>query len=244
MFSGAVGCGARGDALTSVAATPTVRIRSTGDHAVEMNPCRLARREVVQLSAGASFSCARFADDGVVCWGGNQDGQLGQGDTRPRGDAIGSLASLADVSLTGEPLSSIASGGAHSCVLTLAGKVGCWGNDLEGVLGVGRRGKRGDEPGELGSAFSFVDLGRGHLGKAVSVGAGHVCTLLKNGSLKCWGWNQSGQLGLGDQRSRGYEVTDMGDALPTIDLGERKRVRGLDNQRCGKLTGIKVRPDA
>ena len=39
-------------------------------------------------------------------------------------------------------------------------------------------------------------------------------------SIKCWGWNPDGQLGYGDIEARGNEPNEMGEHLPTINLGE------------------------
>jgi len=42
--------------------------------------------------------------------------------------------------------------------------------------------------------------------------------VLDNASLKCWGKNDSGQLGLGDDSTRGDVSGEMGDNLPAISL--------------------------
>ncbi len=46
----------------------------------------------------------------------------------------------------------------------------------------------------------------------------HTCSVLDNASLKCWGKNDSGQLGLGDDSTRGDVSGEMGDNLPAIGL--------------------------
>ena len=54
---------------------------------------------------------------------------------------------------------------------------------------------------------------------SLTAGNVHSCALLTNGTVKCWGGNGSGQLGLGDTLNRGDTGGEMGDALPAINLG-------------------------
>jgi hypothetical protein len=55
---------------------------------------------------------------------------------------------------------------------------------------------------------------------AVATGELHTCALLDDHNIKCWGYNDSGQLGLGDKRAQiGLVPSEMGDALPVVDLG-------------------------
>lgn len=72
--------------------------------------------------------------------------------------------------------------------------VKCWGIG-SGALGQDSLGDNlGDEPGEM-AALQPVDLGAGRTATAVSAGGGHMCALLDNAWVKCWGRNQAGQLG-------------------------------------------------
>ena len=58
---------------------------------------------------------------------------------------------------------------------------------------------------------------------AIAAGTSHTCALFEGGSLKCWGGDFRGELGLGDNESRGDNPGEMGDNLPAVDVGPRSR---------------------
>jgi alpha-tubulin suppressor-like RCC1 family protein len=77
---------------------------------------------------------------------------------------------------------------------------------------------RGDAAGEMGDNLLAVGLGNGRTATSIRAGALHTCALLDDSSLKCWGRNDSGQLGLGDTNHRGDVAGEMGDNLPVVDV--------------------------
>ena len=167
----------------------------------------------------ACFSCALMADRTVKCWGINGDGQLGLEHTSAIGDSPSDMgANLPAVELRGE-VHSLATGGFHTCVVLADGSVQCWGKNDYGQLGLGDDDVRGNSGNEMGENLPFVDLGTGVRATTVSLGRRHSCALLEGGAVKCWGRNQYGQLGIGDTEDRGDNPDEMGDALPTVDLG-------------------------
>jgi alpha-tubulin suppressor-like RCC1 family protein len=72
-----------------------------------------------------------------------------------------------------------------------------------------------------------VDLGTGRTALALEASYLHTCALLDDGSVKCWGSNDGGRLGLGDLASRGDNPGEMGDALPAVNLGTGRTALAL-----------------
>ena len=113
----------------------------------------------------------------------------------------------------------VTAGFQFSCALLYDGSVKCWGENYGGQLGLGDMNDRGDGANEMGLDLPAVNLGTGRTATAIQSGLNHTCAILDNGSVKCWGLNDSGQLGLGDMENRGDGTNEMGDYLPTVDLG-------------------------
>jgi cysteine-rich repeat protein len=174
---------------------------------------------VTAVSAGRNFACAVLAGGPLKCWGKNYFGQLGLGDGNNRGDDPGEMgAALPTVDLgPGAKVTSVAAGTLHTCAILSGGAVKCWG--LGGILGTGDMASHGGAPGTMGAALPFVDLGPSASAVALAAGSGHTCALLTTGKVKCWGDNNQGQLGLGDNGSRGNQPGQMGAQLPIVDLG-------------------------
>jgi alpha-tubulin suppressor-like RCC1 family protein len=143
-----------------------------------------------------------------------------------RPDDAASDAPADDANAAG-PISAIAAGGDHACALFVTGQVKCWGRNDHGQLGLGDTQDRGGLPGQMGANLPFVDVDPVRQVKSLSLGNGHTCAVLSDDSLKCWGNNGSGQLGLGDTVDRGAAPGQMGAALPTVDLGTNLSARQL-----------------
>ena len=178
-------------------------------------------RTATAIAAGGEHTCALLDNATVKCWGDNGSGQLGLGDTADRGDNPGEMGDdLPAVALgTGRSATAISAGGDHTCARLDNGTVKCWGENAFGRLGQGDINDRGDNPGEMGDDLPAVALGTGRTAASVTAGSFHTCALLDNGTVRCWGANSSGKLGLGDTANRGDGVNEMGDNLPAVALG-------------------------
>ncbi|MCB1017824.1 MAG: hypothetical protein KDB10_22255, partial [Acidimicrobiales bacterium] len=81
-------------------------------------------------------------------------------------------------------------GTAHTCGLTGAGRIYCWGSNGRGALGIG----------VWGGVRTTPTLARGTKWAAVSAGDFTTCALKTTGRLFCWGADGSGQRGDGNGR--------------------------------------------
>ncbi len=181
----------------------------------------IAPGSILQLVGGNSHICALRFDGTVKCWGLNAYGNLGLGDTNSRGNEPNEMGTnLPLVQLgTGRTAVTLAAGGEHTCALLDNNTVKCWGYNSAGQLGLGDGASRGNGPGQMGDSLPALSFGTGRTVVQMDGGAEHTCAVLDNGSLKCWGGNANGQLGLGDTANRGDAPGEMGNALPAVNLG-------------------------
>lgn len=136
-----------------------------------------------QVSAGASFTCALLADKTVTCWGDNSQGQLGAGDTAAHAQPV-AVKDLKDVKQISTTITA-------ACALTTTGDVYCWGDNEDGQGGSGDAGGADlTTPRKIDSLSNVVSLSRGGA-------ADHWCAVMADGSVKCWGYNDTGALGTG-----------------------------------------------
>ena len=108
----------------------------------------------------------------------------------------------------------------NTCILS-SGQAKCFGRNDYGQLGYGITQANtdanviGKTSATVGLNATNINVGTGRTITQLALGAGHTCALLDNGSVKCWGLNNWGQLGLGTTDN----VTTMGDALQAVNLG-------------------------
>jgi alpha-tubulin suppressor-like RCC1 family protein len=181
------------------------------------------------IAAGGNHTCAVLSESGEVrCWGQNDHGQLGRGDTESFSDSADEPTSAAtSVSLGAVRATSLALGASHSCAMLADASVRCWGSNSAGELGSGSTSDDiGDEPAD---AISAVLLGG--TARQIEAGQSHTCAVMTSGSVRCWGDDSNGQLGNG---AASTPVTDPG-AQGDLSIGGEVASIGLGSQHTCAL---------
>lgn len=203
------------------------------------------------VATGGLHTCALTSRGGVECWGWNGHGELGDGTT------VDQSAPVAVSGLSGEVRAVAAGGsdetyeGSHTCALTRAGGVECWGWNKYGQLGDGTRTDRQTPVPVRGLSRGVRVIAAG--GESIYRG-GFSCAVTNRGGARCWGANQSGQLGDGTRRLRTKPVPVHGISALTIAAGgshacavtRARRVLCWGNNEYGQLgdgtTRTRTRP--
>ncbi|MCC7380818.1 MAG: hypothetical protein IT384_03255 [Deltaproteobacteria bacterium] len=161
--------------------------------------------DAVEVAAGAAHACALREGGKVVCWGNNDEGQLGRdGPAQTRPVEVQGLG----------PIRRIAAGTGETCGLDETGAVLCWGHVLGAPAGtfdpVPRRADLPEPAVDLalgwgfgcaildsgavrcwgeGAAVDPTPAGAPDVGRAVALSAGatHACALIEDGTIACWG---------------------------------------------------------
>lgn len=183
-------------------------------------------RFAIKLAVSNHFTCAVLDNSRVKCWGRGEAGRLGQGSTVDIGGAAGEMGdALSEINLlTGgsRAVLDLVTRESTSCAILDDHTLKCWGRNANGALGYGDTTDRGTSAAHMGANLPVVDVGTGRKVLQVGVGTKHTCALLDNRTMKCWGLNTAGALGLGHTTILGDGPGEMGDALPAVDLGGKK----------------------
>jgi len=160
-------------------------------------------RQILALTLGSHCSCVLWEDHAFRCWGSAEHRCTGWGDAKITNiGANETPADVGDVPFSGE--AAVLALGTHSCLVTTNGAVRCWGRNDDGELGLGTlfEAPTGAEAAE--------DLDLGVDVAAVDVGGAQTCVRTVDATVRCWGANSRGELGLG-------HTMPIGDDEPAAD---------------------------
>ena len=192
-----------------------------------------ANGQAIAVSSGRNSSCALFQNGRIKCWGDGARGQLGYEDTTTRYSPalhMGDRLPFVDLG-RGVTAVAIDAGWDFNCAILSDGAVKCWGAGNK--LGIGTTADQGDGMGEMGDSLPRVFLGDGRRATQISCGRNHMCAILDNGALKCWGLAAYGRTGNGrashDMSYIGSTAGEM-ESLGTVNLGTGRTARQVS---CG-----------
>jgi Putative metal-binding motif/Regulator of chromosome condensation (RCC1) repeat len=136
------------------------------------------------ISSAGQHTCG-IKSGQLFCWGLNDNGQLGMGDSTERDipTKVGIDSGWEFIGL----------GWQHTCGIK-SGELYCWGDNDGGQLGLGDSGNGTDRdtPTQVGVDIDWENI---------KLGDSHTCGM-RSEQLFCWGYNEAGQLGLGDELMR------------------------------------------
>jgi len=154
-----------------------------------------ADSSVIAIAAGTEHTCAvvlwtagvRVNTSAVMCWGDNTRGQLSVGlaDSRSATPLLVPMTIAPNFQVV-----SIAAGEYHTCVLINDGSTQCWGDNSVGQLGFDSGGR----PSRAQTAINWSKLDL--KATAIAAGVGETCVVLLDSTVRCWGSNSTGQLGV------------------------------------------------
>lgn len=182
----------------TVTSTSSTTVQATPDPVEVMFPPESGigtTTEAIAIATGGEHACAVVSMDGtegtVWCWGKDFFGQLGNGG--------GGSSSMTNPvwQVTGiNSATAVGAGLHHTCALLSNGGVKCWGRNNYGQLG-NEGDANSQDPVDVQGLPDTTDPVNPVLAVAIGVAAKHACAGLSDGSVRCWGRNNKGQLGDG-----------------------------------------------
>ncbi|HJL49758.1 MAG TPA: MopE-related protein, partial [Polyangiaceae bacterium LLY-WYZ-15_(1-7)] len=169
--------------------------------------CAISPETIVDVSAGLKHTCAIDGMGRVFCWGANASGQV----SPPAGADV--LVPRLVSGLEGVFVE-VAAGGFSTCARRVDGRVFCWGENEHGEIGAGADPETMPQlpPTQVVGITNAVQLAGGYW---------NHCARLADGSVRCWGQNESGELGQGtdgDLSSTPLQVMRLGERVTDLSF--------------------------
>ena len=171
---------------------------------------------VTAISAGGFSSLARLAGGTVMAWGSDRFGQLGNG-------ASGTISTVPVPVSNLSGVTSLSAGFNHNLAVLTGGTVAAWGANSADDLGFSTPQGFSDVPAPVPGLTSVA---------AVSAGQDHSLALLTDGTVRAWGSNSNGQLGIGRINPAFSETP-----LPV------KNLQGVTAISAGSIFNLALLPD-
>ena len=190
---GSGGNGRLGNGTTSTSLVPVKVTRQPG---------QLEGRIDTSVAVGNGSACT-IASGKAFCWGWNYAGKLGNNSTTDSSVAV----PVATTTGMNVQLKQIVTGLTHTCALSEAGDVYCWGENTEGQLGIGTISASSLTPVRVRGLGTHAGLPVTSISSAIfSRATCAIATTSSGARAYCWGYNDSGQLGDGTTTTRSIPV--------------------------------------
>jgi len=156
------------------------------------------------ISANSGVVCSLLGSGQIKCWGDDSADELGSSVPSSQKCSSGDDCSLAPVQIAGVPIASAVSlGSEHACALARTGTVWCWGDNKDGELGDGST-TASATPVQVSGLANATALSAGGAGDDFS------CAVIRGGQVRCWGYDNDGELGDGATTNSSVPVAVRG----------------------------------
>lgn len=175
---------------------------------------------VVAVDCGNGHTCAVTSDARVLCWGTNENGEVGTG----TGSTVDVTLPDEIEPLAGMGVTDVALGATHSCALAAGDRMWCWGSNAQGQLG--------DTTVSVSALPIDVTLPAPPV--AIDAGGRFTCALLDDDRVFCWGENNNGEIATGaigaDVRTPTLVAMPAGRTATEISAGSDHACAVLDDE--------------
>lgn len=144
---------------------------------------------IKSIAVGMTHSCVIASDNKPYCWGGNAEGEIGDGTSGT--NRLSPTAVNMSGALNGLTVKSITVGDYHTCVIASDNKPYCWGKNDSGQIGDNSSGTNRLAPTVVYASGALAGL----TVKTISSGWYGNCVIASNDRVYCWGSNNYGQVG-------------------------------------------------
>lgn len=198
--------------LALVALVVTTVLAATSPSTADVGETRLDHARASDagtISVGLSYTCAVLSDGTLWCWGYNDRGQLGLGNTTNQSSParVGSASNWRTVS---------AGSGKTTCAVNTSNELFCWGFNFSGQVGVSSATNPVTSPTKVTALGASV--------QSVSVGETSVCAVTTTGGVMCWGSNSDGKVGkaiaIGASTHTPVAVSNLSGTFTRVAVGD------------------------
>ncbi len=146
------------------------------------------------IYAGNYFACGVGVDDRAYCWGFGSDGQLGNSKDSTQAAPMWPVRSSAELDVPVPTFREITGGDSHTCGLSIARRVLCWGSAPDGRDFFSSGGSHSAVARDVPSMASLPQFASTRI---VSASESFSCAITLGGIPYCYGNAERGQLGGG-----------------------------------------------